>query len=103
MSLVYAENSDEIGCALHVFMCDQIVRYLLLYVLEHKLPAISIATRKYCNFFGRRAVSKKPATPHKLQKCRVVYRGGSSPFFGIGILRYQISSVSVFSVSILGV
>jgi hypothetical protein len=34
---------------------------------------------------------------------RVVYRGGSSPFFGIGILRYQISLVSVFSVSILGV
>jgi hypothetical protein len=33
-----------------------------------KLPAASIATRKYCNFFGRHAVSKKPATPHKLQK-----------------------------------
>ncbi len=30
MSLVYAENSDEIGCALHV--CD----YLLLDVLEHQ-------------------------------------------------------------------
>jgi hypothetical protein len=22
MSLVYAENSDEIGCAHHMFMCD---------------------------------------------------------------------------------
>jgi hypothetical protein len=30
MSLVYAENSDEMGCALHV--CD----YLLLDVLEHQ-------------------------------------------------------------------
>jgi hypothetical protein len=36
MSLVYAENSDDIGCALHVFMCDQSVRYLLLDVLEHQ-------------------------------------------------------------------
>jgi hypothetical protein len=34
---------------------------------------------------------------------RVAYRGDSSPFFGIGILRYQKSSVSVFLVSILGV
>ena len=37
MSLVYAENSDEIGCALHVFYtCNQSVQYLMLDVLEHQ-------------------------------------------------------------------
>ena len=33
MSLVYAENSDEIGCALHVFICATEVcdTYYLMY------------------------------------------------------------------------
>jgi len=48
MSLVYAENSDEIGCALHVFYtCNQSVRYLILDVLEHQDPRGYACMRVY--------------------------------------------------------
>ena len=40
--------------------------------------------------------SYKTQDPKDWVNSSVVYRGGSSHFFGIGILRYQICSVSVF-------
>jgi len=48
MSLVYAENSNEIRCALHMFYtCNQSVRYLMLDVLEHQDPRGYTCMRVY--------------------------------------------------------